>query len=230
MVTDLFGEGSLESRLYRLENDIHNHPRLEENEKKEILRRIEEIALIDSLTLLPNRGALSRCLDREGQRAIRHNHPLSVLIVDVDKFKNYNDTYGHEQGDIALKYVARTLASNRRPSDFVSRYGGEEFVIILPETELNGAAKAARDILNRFKKRKLTDYVGREDAKALHYVKGRGYSNLSVSVGISTSPELTKSVNLLLSDADSALYKAKDAGRNTLMIYSPPAILPNPLS
>jgi diguanylate cyclase (GGDEF)-like protein len=114
---------------------------------QEQLRIINKLSMFDQLTGLANRRSFDIRQKSEWDRAVRAQYPLSVLMIDVDRFKNYNDTYGHLQGDVALQTVANVLTDTlKRSSDFPSRWGGEEFVVLLPNTDLSGAVNIAEKI------------------------------------------------------------------------------------
>lgn len=153
-------------------------------------------ATTDGLTGLKNHRAFQEQFSAEYERGRRYKSPLSVVLLDVDKFKQYNDTYGHPAGDQVLKTVASVLQSTARGSDFAARYGGEEFVVILPETDTQGA----RDAAERFRSAiEATIWPMR---------------NVTVSIGIATLHSETKAKSDLISEADKALYRAKQRGRN----------------
>lgn len=164
-------------------------------------RDLAALAATDSLTGLANRRRLDQTLDCEWLRAQRTRQPLSVLMIDVDHFKAFNDRHGHQGGDDALRAVATTLrACISRPADLAARYGGEEFLVILAETDLEGARKIAETIRHAVQ------------SQALH--AGSGLS-ITVSIGIgSTVLTGTRSLEALLAEADAALYRAKRSGRN----------------
>jgi diguanylate cyclase (GGDEF)-like protein len=152
----------------------------------------------DSLTGLSNRRAFDRRLEEEVHRAQRYGSELSLIMTDVDHFKRYNDEYGHAAGDEVLKLVADAMAEVGRASDFVARFGGEEFVVILPETALSGAVIFAE----RF----------RRGIAAVEYPMG----SITASLGVAELEE-GESAHDLLKRADAALYAAKDAGRNRVV-------------
>ncbi|MEJ7801445.1 MAG: sensor domain-containing diguanylate cyclase [Ilumatobacter sp.] len=156
-------------------------------------------SLTDSVTALPNRRALTERLDLEAARTKRHGSPLAVAMIDVDDFKQYNDTYGHAAGDTALREVSDSLRSEGRASDLVGRWGGEEFVAILPETDTEGAMLLAE----RFRRAVEVGTATR--------------TPLTVSVGVANSSGDHVDVDALVVAADEALYRAKAAGRNTVM-------------
>lgn len=155
--------------------------------------------ITDALTGIPNRRAYDQKLTEEYSRAKRTGAPLSILLVDIDNFKDYNDNYGHPAGDAALQSVARVLLSSLRPYDFLARYGGEEFVIILPATDLTDAivvAERVRGLVasSEFPHRKFTISIG--------------VARLDVDAG----------ARALVQAADNGLYRAKAAGRNKVLV------------
>lgn len=166
----------------------------------EALSTVERVSLLDELTGIPNRRAFDQALDERTKEAAREQRPLSVLMIDIDHFKTFNDTLGHPEGDVALRSVARLLAGAlRRPADFIARYGGEEFVVILPGTDLEGAQVVARR-MNRAVYDARLDHSNGID------------SRVTVSIGVATrAPD---HVGGVVMHADRALYSAKHAGRN----------------
>ena len=167
------------------------------------LRIIEQISMIDQLTSIPNRRGFDSRMDMEWIRAIRENSLISILIMDVDKFKVYNDTYGHQQGDKVLKAVASSvLQALQRPGDFGARWGGEEFVVLLPNTDLNGALHIAEKI-----RVNISNLV-------IHCADGTD-TKVTISIGVKTqAPRQDSSRENFINEADKALYKAKETGRN----------------
>ena len=157
----------------------------------------------DELTGIYNRRSADEHLLREWDRAKRNNTTLSVLMVDVDNFKHYNDHYGHVSGDNCLQRVARSMRDNlHRPVDYLCRFGGEEFIIILPDTEIQGAIQVAENICKAI-----------EDLKIPHEKSSFNYVTISIGVA-ATIPKITNGYEKLVSCADNALYKAKEQGRN----------------
>ncbi|AIO68803.1 diguanylate cyclase domain protein [Burkholderia oklahomensis] len=165
--------------------------------------RLQRLARTDALTGLGNRRAFDENLRREWARALRSSRPLSLLFVDIDQFKNYNDCYGHQAGDDVLREVARCLALNvRRAADDVSRYGGEEFVITLPDTDAKSASAIAEHL------RRAVYDLDIEHEKS-------PYRRVTVSIGLVTSHDnAMHSDTALVKMADAALYQAKSTGRN----------------
>ena len=168
------------------------------------LRTIENLGLIDPLTEISNRRSFDSRLDLEWRRCMREQAPISFLMLDVDKFKLYNDTYGHPQGDELLKAIAKTIqGAARRPSDLAARMGGEEFGVLLSNTPLKSALIVAERI--------------RAEVEALRLVlaDGETVTQTTISVGVATEyPVRDKKMEDLLSEADKNLYIAKNSGRN----------------
>jgi diguanylate cyclase (GGDEF)-like protein len=175
------------------------------------LRKIDtylrRMAYLDGLTQIANRRLFDERLQYEWQRLQREQQPLSLILCDVDFFKQYNDTYGHQVGDDCLCFVARAMAeATRRPADLAARYGGEEFVVLLPNTDAQGAIEVAKVIQANLEKLKIPH----ESSKIGPYV--------TASLGIaSTIPAPTISADSLVLEADRALYQAKLAGRNRII-------------
>ena len=168
-------------------------------------KELERLVRVDPLSNIPNRRAYDERLAFELASANRQGAPLSLLIVDVDYFKKYNDTYGHEQGDIVIQAVATALKSTlTRETDFVARYGGEEFVILLPSTDLQGARHLCAEILDVITSLK----IDHESSQCSDF--------LSVSIGVSSTESGTSD---LFREADQALYFAKGNGRNQFRTY-----------
>ena len=174
-------------------------------------KELQRLSSMDGLTKIPNRRTFDESLEKEWRNAQRGYKPLSLLIIDIDHFKLYNDGYGHQGGDDCLKNVAQALhASTNRPMDMVCRYGGEEFGVILPDTPIEGAIRVAETMLENIANLKIEH----EYSNTSHIV--------SVSIGVATcfpkDDELSKD---LVSMADAALYKAKKNGRNRTVCYNP---------
>jgi diguanylate cyclase (GGDEF)-like protein/PAS domain S-box-containing protein len=162
----------------------------------------------DALTGLYNRRYLEETLEREMRRAARAQQSLGILMIDLDHFKNFNDTYGHEAGDAVLRETGASLSKGIRAEDFVCRFGGEEFVVILPTADL--AATRARAERLRSKMRELT---------VLH--QGKSVGMVTISVGVAAFPEHGMSPSELMAAADAALYEAKRGGRDQVAVALP---------
>lgn len=173
------------------------------NRIDESKREIERLAVTDELTGLYNRRYFFKKLDEEFERTRRYGQTLSLIITDVDNFKSFNDSYGHQAGDDILREVAELIKKSCRESDTPARYGGEEFAIILPATTREGAAAMAEKL-----RKKVSE--GR--------INGRNFT-VTISIGISVlTPEDAYSPTTLIYDADSALYRAKEQGKNRIII------------
>ncbi|AXH13566.1 diguanylate cyclase [Halarcobacter bivalviorum] len=179
---------------------IKTNKLLEEAQRKieEKNKELEKLATTDKLTNLYNRRKIEELLEIEINRSERFNHNFGLAIVDIDKFKEVNDTYGHQVGDKVLKEIANILNTNRRKTDFVGRYGGEEFVIICPESSLEGVLR----LMEIFKEKIST-----------HKFYEVGDKTASFGVTISQKDDTIESI---LKRADDALYQAKDNGRNKI--------------
>lgn len=168
---------------------------------------LQELAATDALTGLYNHGYFWQRLDQELQRAKRYHHPFSMMMLDIDHFKAYNDAYGHLYGDLALKEIAVILRGDRRRSDVVARYGGEEFTLILPETRIESAHLVAEKI--------------RQTIEALPFKRrGGSQTSLTVSIGCAGFDEdQVVDAKQLVEKTDRALYTAKGRGRNQVVSY-----------
>jgi diguanylate cyclase (GGDEF)-like protein len=171
---------------------------------------IQEQAIMDSLTKIPNRRYFSIKIVEEFQRSRRKGEILSVLMCDVDHFKKYNDTYGHNEGDECLVKVAQALKSSLvRPGDFCARYGGEEFIIILPDTTAAGALLIAEKLLKNIR------------ALEINHMSSPPLQFVTVSVGTASTDQFAPDCHEeLIKWADSALYSAKKNGRNCAIQYT----------
>lgn len=170
-------------------------------------RELQRLACLDGLTQIANRRAFDECLQQEWKRLAREKSPLSMILCDIDFFKTYNDTYGHQAGDECLKQVASILRrAVKRPADLVARYGGEEFVVILPNTEVKGAVQVAQGIRTQL------------HAEAIAHAGSEVSEFITLSFGVAgTVPCPGTSPDKLIADADQALYQAKVEGRDRVV-------------
>lgn len=166
----------------------------------------------DPLTGLYNRRYLGEMLERETRRAVRAAHGLGILMLDLDHFKKFNDTYGHDAGDTVLRETASFLMKSVRAEDIVCRYGGEEFVVILPMADLHASQARAERIRSRIR-----------ELAVLH--QGQSVGVVTVSVGVAELPAHGTTPKELLEAADAALYRAKREGRDRVMVAQPPPLM-----
>ncbi|MFW6456417.1 MAG: GGDEF domain-containing protein [Desulfohalobiaceae bacterium] len=183
----------MQNDLSELNTELHKHK-----------EKLSQMSYVDGLTSIFNRRRFNEYLEAEWQRAVRSEQPLSLIILDIDFFKQFNDHYGHSAGDDCLVLVAQTLSSCvKRSSDLVSRFGGEEFAVVLPETDFSAAMGLAENI--------------RASICELGIVHGYSQvaSYVTVSTGVACAVPAEKDKYMeLLEAADRQLYAAKEAGRN----------------
>ena len=173
-----------------------------------LYKSVQELAITDSLTNVFNRRYYLERFKEEIERSRKFNYKFSCLMIDIDYFKDFNDRYGHVVGDAILRELSRTIQENIRQIDLICRYGGEEFSIILSETDKDAAQLAAERIRLAIEDKHIRVYD--EELK------------ITVSIGISTYPYDGKEIERLIDKADSALYQAKQRGRNNVCAYAPP--------
>jgi diguanylate cyclase (GGDEF)-like protein len=173
-------------------------------------QQLRDMTRIDGLTGLSNRRSLDDRLMLEWHRAKRSGKPLALLFVDIDRFKRYNDTYGHQAGDDALTAVAQAIARNsQRPGDIAARFGGEEFVVVLPETDGAAAAVVAAAI-----------HAAVRGLAIEHNGSEHGVITVSIGVACTDTEEVTDALGLI-KVADQAVYRAKASGRNQTSMAEP---------
>lgn len=175
--------------------------------------QLREQAIRDPLTNLFNRRYLEETLERELSRAEREVYPLCIVMMDIDHFKDVNDVYGHEAGDVVLRQLADTITARSRHGDFACRYGGEEFVLVMPNISPETATARAKEL--------------HQIIEELNIPYGRFNLSITISVGIACYPDHGDTKEELLRAADKALYMAKHAGRNCVAVYSETKITRN---
>lgn len=181
-------------------------------EQKQLEEQLRNMALKDGLTGICNRRSFDEALTREWRRMQRDSGDLSIILIDIDFFKRYNDTYGHQEGDVCLKAVALAIAGAvHRPGDLAARYGGEEFVVLLPATSLNPATDLAERIRRAV------------EALNIPHSASAVANHVTISLGVSHgAPNQAGNPEALLSLADQGLYIAKESGRNRLAVAPHP--------
>lgn len=173
----------------------------------ELNRKLQELSYTDPLTQSYNRRYLEEGAAREWQRCLRKSTEISVLMLDIDHFKQVNDRFGHDIGDYCLQEVAKLLRELLRPTDIVARYGGEEFCVVLPETNSADAMQVAQRILVA-----ITNMTLRTE---------KGDIFITVSIGVSNAkPHSGMVLQTLFTESDAALYAAKSAGKNRANLFS----------
>ena len=197
-VTVATGGGGLDGRLAKAINGIST-----------ALTETHDQATFDRLTGVPNRSALLAALFAEVERAARYERPLSVAFVDIDHFKAVNDSYGHAAGDIVLRGVAQAIGASLRASDMIGRYGGEEFMLILTETDVEEGAVLTEKLRQLVQKQRFS-------------IDGNPDLSVTISIGIAGGSGGKLRVETLVRDADAAMYSAKSLGRNQTYIFAEP--------
>ena len=165
------------------------------------VKELEKLALLDNLTQLPNRNYIEREIQSRYEAKMRYNVPFGILFIDIDHFKQFNDTYGHDMGDDVLKFVANTFIANARPFDLYGRWGGEEFIGIIHD--ING--KSLELLGNRLRSLVETSYIIRGNKKL--------YATISIGATVINNDD---TIDRLIKRADTLLYKSKAEGRNRL--------------
>ncbi len=203
----------------RIFKEMHLQRRLIENQTAELEDKVRELMLIqeerdilegialeDSLTKVFNRRGVSKLMTSHWKNCVRYNLPFSLMMIDLDNFKNYNDHYGHIKGDEVLVDIAKTVSEVLfRPEDFVGRFGGEEFIVIMPNTDEKGAHSVAERIQLAIRDRKLIHEYNSD------------FGIVTASAGVATMlPDKTHNMEDLIHQADKVMYQAKENGRNRI--------------
>ena len=174
------------------------------------LRASKHLSMTDQLTNMPNRRSFDNHFNMEWSHAMRVKAPISILMLDVDKFKNFNDTYGHELGDLVLQTAAKVITQTlKRPTDFAARWGGEEFIVLLRDTGISGAL----DIAERIRRNVESAQIPCADGTMTHIT-------ISIGIAVQETMPCVCSISEFLSKADKALYTAKETGRNRVCLYN----------
>lgn len=195
-----------EERLHEASDNLEKEVMNRTSELKIEKDNLEQLSITDGLTGLHNYRYLIHSLDAEFRRATRYNHTLALLLMDIDYFKNLNDTYGHLCGDYVLKTVGKLLKANVRSTDIVARYGGDELAVMLIETSTKSAHEVAEKL-----KQEIGNNIFQWQTKQL---------SVNVSIGVSTAPAPgIQEVSHLVEAADRALYQAKKTGRNAVVVF-----------
>ncbi|MDL1969001.1 MAG: diguanylate cyclase [Deltaproteobacteria bacterium] len=218
IITGYIGDYSYEEAINKGASDFVSKPiRLEElllrlkrvlkeqritKERVLMLKKLQELAITDGLTKLYNSRYFYKQLDSETDRSKRYNHPFTLLFMDIDHFKHYNDTYGHLEGDKVLARFGKTIKSCLRKMDTAYRYGGEEFVVILPETSRDEVMAAAKRIKKAIENEKFSPQSGKP-------------ISITISIGV-TEYCRGERISTLVQRADKAMYLSKQKGRNQI--------------
>ena len=200
-----YNEIELNARIYAcLRTKALQDELIQKNSQLEgVLLKVETLAITDSLTELFNRRHFGNTIEKEFNRTIRYQSPTSCLMIDIDYFKKINDEYGHRAGDLVLKEIAKIIKSCIREIDTVARWGGEEFIVLLPETKQENALQSAKRILEAISNHQFSGIPGK----------------ITVSIGLASVPEASiDTADKLIHTSDLALYEAKDKGRNRIEV------------
>ena len=194
--------------LIKERNSLVVHLKKSNKALKELSRRFRDLAIRDGLTGLYNHGYLLDALAGEVARAVRYDRHLSVIFLDVDHFKQYNDQFGHQRGDMVLRQVSQILKDEIRKTDIAARYGGEEFVLVLPETSKEDAFVVAEKVRKAVQESIAND------------VADEGPTTVTISAGVASYMEDGTDAHELIAKADAAVYTAKNDGRNAVRLAS----------
>nr|WP_092070355.1 diguanylate cyclase [Dendrosporobacter quercicolus]NSL48216.1 diguanylate cyclase [Dendrosporobacter quercicolus DSM 1736]SDM09403.1 diguanylate cyclase (GGDEF) domain-containing protein [Dendrosporobacter quercicolus] len=204
----LISKRRIEEQLRQTKVQLENKVSARTLELEALNRELQQLSVSDALTGIANRRSFDNYLQLEWAKAVRSGKTLAMIMVDIDFFKAYNDTYGHQSGDACVTKVAAILQSGvRRASDLAARYGGEEFAIILPETNTAGAMLLAENL------RLSVEQLALEHHRSV-------YKIVTISLGVAAvAPQLGQPPSMLISRADQALYEAKRQGRNQVKLW-----------
>jgi diguanylate cyclase (GGDEF)-like protein len=172
-----------------------------------LYEKVKDLSMRDSMTGLFNFRYFVETLQMEVERSVRYERPIACIMLDLDGFKVVNDTYGHVVGDNVLKELARSVSISIRSSDIPARYGGDEFIVVLPDADKDRAAIIARRLMNHFSSKRIR-IPGSEET-----------IGVTLSIGISGLPRDTVNAEELIKMADAALYQAKKKGKNQIVTY-----------
>ena len=200
-----YNEIELNARIYAClrTKALQDELRDKNRQLEEVLLKVEQLAITDPLTELFNRRRFETSIDNEFKRTMRYMSPNSCLMVDIDHFKRINDEYGHHTGDVVLKEIAQVIKSCIREIDMLARWGGEEFIVLLPETKKDDALKVALRILNVISSHSFSQIT----------------RQLTVSIGLACVPDPSiDTAEKLIQAADFAMYEAKNNGRNRIEV------------
>ncbi len=178
------------------------------SERKKMEKVIQELLITDPLTGLYNRRYFFSVANALIAESTRYGHPITFMLLDLDRFKNINDTYGHMKGDLALQHLANSIRYTTRESDIIARFGGDEFVILLPQSDKTQAAHLAE---------RLQKHLSENPIQSMD---NNFYINVSIGAACITTSNEVVLIDKLIERADQALYKAKQEGRNLIRIWS----------
>jgi diguanylate cyclase (GGDEF)-like protein len=200
-----YNEIELNARIYAClrTKALQDELKTKNRQLEEVLLKVETLAITDPLTELFNRRHFSTTIEKEFNRTVRFQSPTSCLMIDIDYFKKINDEYGHHTGDLVLKEIAKIIKDNIRKIDTAARWGGEEFIVLLPGTKKENALHAAKRILEAISGHQFSGITGQ----------------ITVSIGAVSVPEASiDTAEKLIHASDLALYEAKAKGRNRIEI------------